>query len=132
MEKQGVDPDQAIVDVFVPYLTQHAGASVVPQILANDVTAVFCLNDLLALGALGALMDQGVDVPGEMAVIGYDDLEFASALHVPLSSVRQPMHELGHKAATLLIDELQPTGTHRHRREQLRPQLVTRASTSSR
>ena len=51
---------------------------------------MFCANDLLALGVLQAMVGAGVRVPDEMAIVGYDDIEFAGAAAVPLTSVRQP------------------------------------------
>ena len=97
--------------------------------LARRPTAVFCANDLLALGVLQALYAAGVSVPGEMAIIGYDDIEFAGAAAVPLSSVRQPSAEMGQMAAGLLVEEITANpGQHRHRRVVLEPELVVRES----
>jgi LacI family transcriptional regulator len=98
--------------------------------LARRPTAVFCANDLLALGVLQALYAAGVSVPGEMAIIGYDDIEFAGGAAVPLSSVRQPSAEMGQIAAGLLVEEIMAApGQHRHRRVVLEPELVVREST---
>ena len=76
-------------------------------------TAVFCANDLIAVGLLQQLTQQGVAVPDDIAIIGYDDIEYAAAAAVPLSSVAQPRHELGQAAARLLIEEAeQGAGAH--------------------
>lgn len=95
-------------------------------------TAVFCANDLLALGVLQALFAAGVSVPGDIALVGYDDIEFAAAAAVPLTSVRQPAFRMGRTAADLLIEE---TGgeaeLHRHQRIVLQPELVVRDSSIS-
>ncbi|MBP0458020.1 LacI family DNA-binding transcriptional regulator [Streptomyces montanisoli] len=92
-------------------------------------TAVFCANDLLALGVLQALYDAGVRVPEDTALVGYDDIEFAAAAAVPLTSVRQPATRLGALAAGLLIEETGARASaHRHRRIVLEPELVVRAS----
>ncbi|MEU8892326.1 LacI family DNA-binding transcriptional regulator [Streptomyces sp. NPDC048442] len=101
--------------------------------LADRPTAVFCANDLLALGLLQAMYAAGVGIPEELAIVGYDDIEFAAAAAVPLTSVRQPAVQLGTMAAELLLDELSDTaGTdHEHRRVVLRPELVVRRSTLS-
>ncbi|MEW2548528.1 LacI family DNA-binding transcriptional regulator [Streptomyces sp. NPDC047002] len=93
-------------------------------------TAVFCANDLLALGVLQALYEAGVRVPQDVALVGYDDMEFAAAAAVPLTSVRQPARRMGELAAGLLIEETgERAGAHRHRRIVLEPELVVRAST---
>jgi LacI family transcriptional regulator len=91
-------------------------------------TAVFCANDLLALGVLQAMVGAGVRVPAEMAIVGYDDIEFAGAAAVPLTSVRQPALRLGRTAASLLVAE---TGDEPPQRRQVvfTPELVVREST---
>jgi LacI family transcriptional regulator len=92
-------------------------------------TAVFCANDLLALGVLQEMTRRRVQVPGDLAIVGYDDIEFAGAAAVPLTSVRQPRAQLGRSAAELLIDEVQEPDTHRHRQLVFEPDLVVREST---
>ncbi|WP_329459655.1 LacI family DNA-binding transcriptional regulator [Streptomyces sp. NBC_01497] len=93
-------------------------------------TGVFCANDLLALGVLQALYEAGVRVPEDVALVGYDDMEFAAAAAVPLTSVRQPARRMGELAAGLLIEETgEQAAGHRHRRIVLEPELVVRAST---
>ena len=70
----------------------------------------------------------GVDVPGELAIVGYDDIEFAGAAAVPLSSVRQPRELLGRTAADLLLAESAAGTDHVHQQVVFRPELVVRAS----
>ena len=94
-------------------------------------TAVFCVNDLVALGVLQALTHEGIEVPGEVAIVGYDDIDFAAAAAVPLSSIRQPRQQLGRAAAQLLVEEAEQPG-HRHRRVVFSPELVVRASSAPR
>ncbi|MFC7340156.1 LacI family DNA-binding transcriptional regulator [Saccharopolyspora griseoalba] len=91
-------------------------------------SAVFCANDLLALGVLQAMVGAGVKVPEEMAIVGYDDIEFAGAAAVPLTSVRQPARSLGRTAAELLIAETS-TAHPEHRQVVFEPELVVREST---
>jgi DNA-binding LacI/PurR family transcriptional regulator len=67
-----------------------AGAQLAELPIAERPTAVFCANDLLALGVLQEIVGHGLRVPQDMAIVGYDDIEFAAAAAVPLSSVRQP------------------------------------------
>ena len=92
---------------------------------------MFCANDLLALGVLQALTLRGLTVPGDMAVIGYDDIDFAAAAAVPLSSIRQPREELGRTAARLLLEEAGGDGTHRHQHVVFVPELIARRSTTA-
>jgi LacI family transcriptional regulator len=93
--------------------------------------AVFAANDLLAVGALQAFtLMSDVQVPRDIAIIGYDDIDFASATVVPLSSVRQPAHLIGYTAVDLLLKELdEPDGAH-ERTVRFQPELVVRESTA--
>jgi LacI family transcriptional regulator len=94
-------------------------------------TAAFCANDLLALGLLQQSIGAGLRVPDDLAIVGYDDIEFAAAAAVPLTSVRQPRQELGRAAAQLVLDEA-TNPEHRHQQLSFTPELVARASTGSR
>ncbi|MFY1633031.1 LacI family DNA-binding transcriptional regulator [Solwaraspora sp. WMMB335] len=115
-----------------PSLTAAAGRDAAARVLgmprSSRVTAVFCANDLLALGVLQGLTRQRVRVPDDIALVGYDDIEFAAAAAVPLSSVRQPRQRLGHTAADLLLDEAAHPDSHRHRQVVFEPELVVRES----
>jgi LacI family transcriptional regulator len=91
-------------------------------------TAAFCANDLLALGLLQQTIGAGLRVPEELAIVGFDDIEFAAAAAVPLTSVRQPRQELGRAAAALVIDEA-TNPDHVHKQPLFVPELVARAST---
>ena len=86
-------------------------------------------DDLVALGVLQVLIRHGVRVPGDMALIGFDDIEFAAAAAIPLTSVRQPRQLMGRTAADLLLEEASGDPAHEHRRVVFEPELVVRAST---
>lgn len=98
--------------------------------LAPDArpTAVFCANDLIALGVLQEMTMRGVRVPQDVAIVGYDDIDFAAAAAVPLSSVRQPREQLGRAATQLLLEEANDPHRHQHRHVVFRPELVVRES----
>jgi DNA-binding LacI/PurR family transcriptional regulator len=91
---------------------------------------VFCANDLLALGVLQEMTMRGVRVPHDVAIVGYDDIDFAAAAAVPLSSVRQPREQLGRAATRLLLEEANDPHRHQHRHVVFRPELVVRESSS--
>jgi LacI family transcriptional regulator len=97
---------------------------------ATRPTAAVCANDLLALGLLQKCVASGVRVPEDLAIVGYDDIEFAAAAAVPLTSVRQPRRKLGATAAELLLDE-STNPDHEHSQIVFTPALVVRASTLS-
>jgi DNA-binding LacI/PurR family transcriptional regulator len=90
--------------------------------------AVFCANDLLAIGLINELLRRGVKVPEEIAVIGYDDIELAATAAVPVTTVRQPRQELGRTAARLALAEAADGIGHRHRHIVLTPELIVRSS----
>ena len=98
---------------------------------ADRPTAVFCANDLLALGVLNECVRRGVRVPHDLALVGYDDIGYAGTAAVPLTSVRQPREELGRTAAQLLLSETRDE-KHLHQRVVFRPELAARASTTGR
>jgi len=95
-------------------------------------TAVFCANDLLALGVLQEAVQHGLRVPHDIAIVGYDDIGFAAAAAVPLSSVRQPREQLGRTAAQLLAEEVNDPEHHTHRQVVYQPELIVRASSAAR
>ncbi|WP_117212050.1 LacI family DNA-binding transcriptional regulator [Allorhizocola rhizosphaerae] len=122
-----------LITVDTPNLTVTSGRVAAGQLAELPAqqrpTAVFCANDLLALGVLQGLTHRGLRVPEDVAIVGYDDIEFAAAAAVPLSSVRQPREQLGRTATELLLDEIQANGDHQHRHVLFQPELVVRAST---
>jgi LacI family transcriptional regulator len=91
-------------------------------------TAAFLANDLLAMGFLQAMAVAGLRVPHDMAIVGYDDIDFARAAAVPLSSVRQPAELLGRSAMELLQEEVEAAERHRHRQVIFQPDLIVRES----
>ena len=91
-------------------------------------SAVFCANDLVALGLLQQVVSTGQRVPEDLAIVGYDDIAVAAGAAVPLTSVRQPRQSLGRAAAELLIDEVN-NPDHQHRQVEFTPELIARTST---
>ncbi|MFG1606521.1 LacI family DNA-binding transcriptional regulator [Actinoplanes sp. NPDC049265] len=93
-------------------------------------TAAFCANDLVALGLLQQAIGSGRRVPEDLAIVGFDDIEFAAAAAVPLTSVRQPRQELGRAAAHLVLDEA-TNPAHVHEQAIFTPELIARASSAA-
>lgn len=92
-------------------------------------TALFASNDLIAIGILQTLLRAGVQVPGDVAMVGYDDIEFARHLVVPLTSIRQPAYEMGRTAAEMLMKDLAGVKL-AQRHVVFAPTLVVRESTT--
>jgi LacI family transcriptional regulator len=120
--------------VSTPNLTVAGGRRAAAELAELPVrsrpTSVFCANDLLALGVLQELTRRGVRVPDDVAIVGYDDIDFAAAAAVPLSSVRQPRRQLGETAAQLLLEEVADPVRHQHRHVVFEPELVVRRSST--
>ena len=128
----GVDP-QRLVEIPTAALTVAEGRSAGQRLAglprSARPTAAFCANDLLALGLLQQCVALGIRVPQELAIVGYDDIDFAAAAAVPLTSIRQPRHELGGAAARLLLEEATAEDGHEHERVLFTPELIVRGST---
>ncbi len=109
-----------------------AAAEIAVMPRADRPTAVFAACDLVAIGLLQGLMTGGLKVPDDVAIIGFDDIAFAAAAAVPLSSIRQPSEEIGRQAAELLISEIEAADSgelHTHQNVRFAPKLVPRRST---
>ena len=89
--------------------TQSGGEQAMEQLLAAspDLDAVFCASDLMAVGALGVLQSAGRRVPEDVAVVGYDDSPIATATRPALTSVRQPIEEMGREMVNLLAENVE-------------------------
>jgi LacI family repressor for deo operon, udp, cdd, tsx, nupC, and nupG len=92
-------------------------------------TAIFCFNDEMALGASSALDRFGLSCPDDVSLVGFDDIRFAQYGRPPLTTVRQPMTEIGQEAVQLLLDILNGAGGRLSSRV-LPHELVVRASTA--
>lgn len=132
LKEAGIREGGALRHIEAERLDVSAGRDAGARLLGMSPrpSAVFCANDLLALGVLQALYGAGVTVPDDVALVGYDDIEFAAAAAVPLTSVRQPAYRMGRAAADLLIEETGGEAAHHeHQRIVLQPELVVRRST---
>jgi LacI family transcriptional regulator len=133
LREAGRDPDELTL-LHPAALNTTAGSAAATELMALPArrrpTAVACVNDLLAVGLLQELLHAGVSVPDDVAIVGYDDIAFAGAAAVPLSSVSQPRQQLGRRAAELLLDE-SGDDNHLHSRVVFEPELVVRESTGS-
>lgn len=119
------DPELVIESDFTEIGGQHAAE----QLLKRDLsmTALFAANDQTAAGALNALRGANVRVPEDLSVVGYDDILLASFLYAPLTTVRQPMLEMGQSAARLALAALD-TPAQGEVKRQFEPELIQRAS----
>jgi LacI family transcriptional regulator len=126
--------EQVVLKVVeVPALTVEHGRAAAAGLMSRPADerpdAVFAANDLVAMGVLQSLVMLGdLRVPDDVALIGYDDIDFARAAVVPLSSIRQPSALIGRTAMDILQDEIDDPARE-PRRVVFAPELVVRAST---
>ncbi|UOF92723.1 LacI family transcriptional regulator [Fodinisporobacter ferrooxydans] len=122
--------DGALVFTANPF--GNPGYELTKQVLQSDMppTAVFAMVDAIAIGVYQAADELGVRIPEQLSVIGFDNISLCTLLHPKLTTVAQPIHELGRESAKMLIDDIQ-TGTEQSPRKLVLPvQLVIRDSTA--
>ena len=95
----------------------------------SDFTALFTFNDISAFGAIRALRDAGVRVPEDVSVVGFDDIQNAAYQNPGLTTVRQPLREMGRVAAEILLRRINRPGSELHDRHVVEPELVVRETT---
>jgi LacI family transcriptional regulator/LacI family repressor for deo operon, udp, cdd, tsx, nupC, and nupG len=128
----GVPPRNAWVALAAPNEARQeddvaVGQALLPGLLAAGVSAVFCYNDSIAIGALMACRARGLAVPRELSVVGFDDIATAQYVLPPLTTIHQPKDELGSLAMRMLLDLLDERAVQNH---VLAPELVLRESTA--
>ena len=117
--------------VLVGDWSARAGYELGGDLAANpDVTAVFVANDQMALGLLRSLHEAGRRIPGDISVVGFDDIPEAAYFTPPLTTVRQNFNEMGRRSLLLLLDQIE-SGVRTPARETVAPELIVRASTTA-
>jgi len=107
-----------------------AGDGIVGRSPADRPDAIFAANDLVALGLVQSfVMGNGLAIPEEIAIVGYDDIDFAGSAVVPITSVRQPSELIGRTAVELVIGEIDGS-IEKGRDVVFQPELVIRATTT--
>jgi LacI family transcriptional regulator len=130
-ETPGATLEVIETDALTVLAGRAAGRLVTERPPRERPDAIFAANDLLAVGILMALLVQrDLRIPHDVALIGYDDIDFAAATIVPLSSVRQPAALIGYRAVDLLLAQSDAGGA--HERVTFRPELIVRESTGGR
>jgi len=95
----------------------------------RDFTAVFCFNDISAIGAIRALKDAGLSVPLDVSVVGFDDIQSAAYSTPSLTTVRQPLTEMGKRGAQVLLERIANRENEFAAEIVMEPELVVREST---
>ena len=95
----------------------------------RDFTAIFCFNDISAIGAIRALKDAGLSVPGDVSVVGFDDIQSAAYSTPSLTTVRQPLMEMGRRGAEVLLERIANREKEFPGEIVMAPELIVREST---
>ncbi len=127
LAEAGVEPDVVLDDTF----NEEGGFRAAKVILARKTrpTAIFAANDLMAIGAMQALREAGLSVPGDVAVAGFDDIAAARLVSPGLTTVAQFQNEIGIRAAEILMDRLHGKTPGTGTAVEMPFQLITRQST---
>lgn len=104
MQKHGIPVDDKMI-IYID-TTDAEAYRLTPKLLAQQPDSIFAINDMVALGVLRYCLDHGIRVPEDVRLVGYDDIDIASLIHVPLTTVHQLKVTLGKTAAKLLLNEI--------------------------
>ncbi|MGD8779889.1 MAG: LacI family DNA-binding transcriptional regulator [Ignavibacteria bacterium] len=115
--------------VVEPYMSNgyNAGLELFKKNI-DQPTAVFCYNDLVAVGLINALLDLNIKVPGKVSVIGFDNIDLSKYVRIPLTTIQMPAYEIGKSAANLLIKQITSSETPSRERIVLEHKLIERSS----
>ncbi|MCB0747964.1 MAG: LacI family DNA-binding transcriptional regulator [Ignavibacteriae bacterium] len=91
-------------------------------------TAVFCYNDLLAIGLINSLLESGIKVPEDISIVGFDNIDFGKYLKIPLTTVQMPAYKIGQEAANLLVRQISNDSKPINKRVVLKHKLIKRSS----
>lgn len=86
--------------------TRESGYRCVGKLLGRDITAVFCMNDLMAGGVYDRAYELGLGIPEDLSVVGYDNRELSSYYKPPLTTIELPLHDIGYRAAEVMMELL--------------------------
>lgn len=126
--------DGLLIPLVVGTWSPELGYGPVRELIARrrDFTAIFCFNDIAAIGAVRALHDAGLRTPEDVSVIGFDDI-VGAVYHIPsLTTVRQPLTQMGETAVRVLLDKINHPDKEYPDKVVLMPQLIERESTKVR
>ncbi|MCA2219659.1 LacI family DNA-binding transcriptional regulator [Nonomuraea aurantiaca] len=129
LEQAGRQAPEPLAGDWSPRSGYEAGRSLASM---KDVTAVFVANDQMALGVLRAFTEQGVRVPDQVSVVGFDDIPESEFFSPPLTTIRQDFGAVGRHSIEVLLRQIEGQGSHERERLVVPPSLVSRASTARR
>lgn len=125
LQEQGIEIDRSLI--VHSDARFEDGFNLAPQLIEQKVDAIFAINDVVALGVVKYCFVNGIRIPEDMGVAGYDDIEQGAMLPIPLTTVHQRKHTLGAKAAEVLFHEMNNPNSGKQK-VILQPELVIRKS----
>ena len=128
LSKNGMSPDERLM--VGNDFRSEAGYTAARQLLKIESrpTAIFATSDLIALGAIQAIREEGLTIPEDISLVAFDDIEFAMSLACPITAVAQPKEQIGETAVQLLIEQIKNRGKQRPKHVMLAPKLIVRDS----
>lgn len=129
LEENGIEwkPDRVIDGGYDHSTGVNAAASIAELVSKGEITAVFCVNDMVAIGLVNGLLEAGIRIPEDVSVAGFDDILEAQWISVPLTTVRQKQYEIGCLCASRILNRItsksSPVGE-----ITIKPELVIRDS----
>jgi LacI family transcriptional regulator len=128
LEGKGIPYDPSLIFNMKPEIEE--GYTTIRQLLekGEDVKTIFCGCDVISIGVMEALIEKGIRIPEDIQVAGYDDIDYAAYLRVPLTTIRQPRYLIGSKGTEVLIDKIR-NKVKRVQHVILKPELVIRQTT---
>ena len=125
LREHNIEYDKSLI--FEGNYDKESGVLGADYFLEKKVSAIFAFNDMSAYGAYHQLKKRGISIPKEMALVGYDNIFFSELLDVPLTTVHQPIYEMGVEAVRQLIEEVEEEAGAK-RRIVFQPELIIRKS----
>ncbi|MCJ8270050.1 MAG: substrate-binding domain-containing protein, partial [Psychrosphaera sp.] len=110
-KEAGIDFDPQLVKVGDYQIESGITAAQALLMLKQRPTAIFCFNDEMAIGAMSFIQDLGYHIPNDISIIGFDDIRFAQFSTPSLTTIRQPVEDIGSNCMNMLIDLMTGEGT---------------------
>lgn len=128
--RYSVAPDERLITVS-DHSTLEGGRAIAEKLLQlpNRPSAIFACNDLLAIGAMQTARELGIDVPGDVSIIGFDNTILATITTPPLTTIAQPIQHIGRQVTDLLVQDIKE-GNAAKQRIVMQPELVIRQTTA--
>jgi LacI family transcriptional regulator len=123
-----------VTSITAPTMDFLTGEALAPAIIAAGALpdAIFATNDTLAMGIINYFRSVGIDVPGTVSILGYDNTSYAESAMIPLSTVSQTPYQLGATMGAQMVAELSAEADHVHQHVVFQPQIIERSSTAPR